>query len=102
VESPNPMLGLSASVTRRKPGTGAAWHPEQRLSREQALRSFTTWAAYAGFDEDVAGMLAPGKYADFIVLDRDIMTCPPDEIAGARVLMTVSGGEIAWTDPAAW
>ncbi len=106
VESANPLLGLSASVTRCKPGDvfneAAAWHPEQRLSRKEAVRSFTSWAAYAGFDEDVAGMLAPGKYADFIVLDRDVMTCPAAEIASARVLMTVSGGEIVWSEPAAW
>ncbi len=103
VESPNPMLGLSASVTRQPPGSdGAAWHPEQRMSREQAVRSFTSWAAYAGFDEDVAGAIAPGKYADFIVLDRDVMTCAPAEIAAAKVLMNVCGGEIVYSDRAAW
>ena len=100
VESPNPMLGIAASVTRGQ--SGGSFHPEQRMTRDEAVRSFTRWAAYAGFDEDVAGSLEPGKYADLVVLDRDIMTCPTEEIAGARGLMTVSGGEIVYAATGAW
>ena len=103
VESPNPMLGIAAAVTREQPGSGrGAWHPEQRMTRTEAIHSFTSWAAYAGFDEEVSGTIEPGKYADMVVLDRDIMTCPQDEIAGTRVLMTVSGGEIVYRDSSAW
>ena len=103
VETPNPLLGIAAAVTRARPGSGEApWRGEQRLTRAEAVRAFTTWAAYAGFDEDVAGSIAPGKYADFVVLDRDIYTCPEAEIASTRVLLTVSGGEIVWRDPSAW
>jgi predicted amidohydrolase YtcJ len=103
VESPNPMLGISAAVTRRPPGAaGEPWHPEQRLTRLEAVRAFTGWAAYAGFDEAVAGSLEPGKYADLVVLDRDIFTCPEEEIAETRVLLTAVGGEIVYSDASAW
>jgi len=97
------MLGIAAAVTREQPGNGRGpWHPEQRMTRTEAVRSFTSWAAYAGFDEGVTGTIEPGKYADLVVLDRDIMTCPQNEIAAARVLMTISGGEIVYRDPSAW
>lgn len=103
VESPNPLLGISAAVTRRAPaGDGPAFHPEQRMTRTEAVRAFTGWAAYAGFDEDVAGSLAPGKYADLVVLDRDLFTCPEEEIASTRVLMTVLGGAVVYHDERAW
>lgn len=103
VESPNPMLGIAAGVTRSQPGVPLRpWHPEQCMTRAEAVLSFTRWAAHAGFDEDVAGSIEPGKYADFVVLDRDIYTCPPEQIAEARVLLTVLGGEIAWQAPGAW
>ena len=72
------------------------------MTRAQAALSFTRWAAYAGFDEDLAGSIEPGKYADFIVLDRDIYTCPSEQIAETRVLLTVLGGEIVWQAPGAW
>jgi hypothetical protein len=61
---------------------------EQALSREQALRAMTIWAAKASFGENRRGSLEPGKNADFVVLDRDIMKVPEDSIAGARVLET--------------
>jgi predicted amidohydrolase YtcJ len=72
------------------------------MTRAEAVLSFTRWAAYAGFDEDVAGSIEPDKYADLVVLDRDIYTCPPEQIAESRVLLTVVGGEIAWQAPGAW
>jgi predicted amidohydrolase YtcJ len=103
VESPNPMLGIAAGVTRSRPGGSLRpWHPEQCMTREEAVLSFTRWAAYAGFDEEMAGTIEPGKYADFVVLDRDIYTCPPEQIAETRVLLTVLGGEIVWQAPGAW
>jgi predicted amidohydrolase YtcJ len=95
VESPNPLLGIAAAVTRQ-PAHGPRFHPEQAMSRTEAVRAFTGWAAYAGFDEDVAGALAPGMFADLVVLDRDIFTCPEDEIARTRVLLTVLGGEVVY------
>ena len=95
VERHNPFLGIYAAITRQdldgQPAGG--WHPEQRMTREEVLRSFTLDAAYAAFEEHLKGSLEPGKLADFILIDRDVMTCPPREIANTRVLRTVIGGE---------
>ncbi|GIK20495.1 MAG: amidohydrolase [Leptolyngbya sp. PLA2] len=95
VESHNPFLGLHAAVTRQTaegdpPG---GWHTEQRMTGEEALRAFTLDAAYAAFWEEITGSIAPGKEADFIVIDRDALTCEPGEIPGTRVLRTVVAGE---------
>lgn len=95
VESHNPFLGIYAAVTRQNTAGQPAggWHPEERMTREEALRSFTWEAAYAAFEEDRTGSLAPGQLADFVVIDRDIMTCEPLEILGTRVLLTVIGSQ---------
>ena len=63
------------------------------MTREEALRSFTNWSAYAEFNEDIKGSLEVGKLADFAVIDRDLMTCPAEYIKDTQVLLTVSGGE---------
>ena len=75
----NPFFGMWMAVTRRA-ADGAVYNPEQKITREQALSMWTLNAAYLSFDEDVKGSLEPGKYADFVVIDRDILTCPEDEI----------------------
>lgn len=95
VEEVNPLLTFHAAVTRQDP-TGwpaGGWYPEQKMTREEALRSMTIWPAYAGFQESVLGSLTPGKYADFVVLDRDIMRVPDTEILGTRVVSTWIGGK---------
>lgn len=101
VESLNPFLGIHAAVTRRRadgsPGPDG-WYPEQRLSVEDAVRGFTLGAAYAGYMEDKIGSLTPGKYADLIVLDRDIFTCDPMAIKDTRVLGTMVNGEWKWRE----
>jgi predicted amidohydrolase YtcJ len=98
VESEKPLWGFYAAVTRQdhegRPAGG--WRPGERMTREQALRAFTFDAAYAAFEEKDKGTLEPGKLADFVVLDTDIMTCPPRDILKARVLMTVIGGEVVY------
>lgn len=100
VESHNPFLGFYAAVTRQnhegQPEGG--WQPDQRMTRDEALKSFTIWAAYAAFEEDQKGTLELGKLADFIVIDRDVMTCEPSEILNTRVLSTVIGGEWVFVD----
>ncbi len=95
VESHNPFAGLYAAVTRQTPEgePPGGWRGEQRLTREEALRAFTTDAAYAAFEEGQKGSLSPGRLADFVVIDRDVMTCDAAQIPGARVLRTVIGGE---------
>ena len=95
VESANPMLGLYAAVTRRDldqklPAGG--WFPDQRLTREEALRSFTAAGAWLAFREADLGSLEVGKQADFVVLDRDVIAGPVGEVPKAKVLRTVVGG----------
>ncbi|MDR1331609.1 MAG: amidohydrolase [Tannerella sp.] len=96
VEHVNPYHGFYAAVTRRnlqgEPEGG--WYPALCMTREEALKSFTIWGAYAMFGEKVKGSLEAGKYADFAVLDRDIMTCDAGELKDTKALMTVLGGKI--------
>ncbi len=98
VEEPNPMLGFYASITRQDPSGNppGGWQPDQRLSREETLRSFTLHAAFAAHAEKELGSLAPGKLADLIVLSKDVMTVPPREILSATVATTVIGGAIVY------
>jgi hypothetical protein len=99
VESFNPFLGIHAAVTRRRTDGSPhpdGWYPEQRLTVSDAVRGFTMGAAYAAYDERRKGSLAPGKLADLIVLDRDIFTVDPMDIAGTQVLATMIDGEWVW------
>jgi predicted amidohydrolase YtcJ len=95
VEEVNPLLTFHAAVTRQDPSNlpAGGWYPEQKMTREEALQSMTIWPAYAGFQESVIGSLTPGKYADFVILDRDIMHVPDAEILGTRVVSTWIGGK---------
>lgn len=99
VELANPFYGLHASVTRQdqqnQPVGG--WLPEQRLSLVEALRSFTVDAAYGAFQEQKMGTLAPGSWADFIIVDRDIFTIPATEIWQTRPLETWIHGQQRFT-----
>src|SRR5687768_5880538 len=82
VEEANPMLGLYAAVTRQDPAghPPGGWMPDQRMTREEALRSFTLDAAYAAHAESLLGSLEAGKLADLVVVSRDIMRVPAKEI----------------------
>jgi predicted amidohydrolase YtcJ len=95
VEDVNPLLTFHAAVTRQNPANMPAggWYPEQKMTREEALQSMTIWPAYAGFQESILGSITPGKYADFVVLDRDIMRVPDTEILGTRVISTWIAGK---------
>jgi predicted amidohydrolase YtcJ len=95
VEEVNPLLTFHAAVTRQDPTNWPAggWYPEQKMTREEALQSMTIWPAYAGFQESDLGSLSPGKYADFVILDRDIMRLPDTEILGTRVVSTWIAGK---------
>ncbi len=101
VEVGSPLIEFYAAVARKDLSgfSGEGWHPEEALSRRQALMLFTYWPAYAAFQEEDLGTIEPGKIADFTVFDRDLMTVPEGEILKARALMTVIGGEIVWQAP---
>lgn len=98
VENVNPLLSFHSAVSRQDganwPTDG--WYPEQRMTREEALRSMTLWPAYAGFQEDILGSLTPGKLADFVVLDQDIMRVPAEMILDTNVLSTWVGGRAVY------
>jgi predicted amidohydrolase YtcJ len=98
VESPNPLISFKAFVTRQDANGWPAggWFPDERTTRMEALKSMTLWPAYAAFMEGVSGSLTPGKYADFVVLDQDIMTIAAERILDTRVLMTVLGGTVVY------
>jgi predicted amidohydrolase YtcJ len=98
VERGEPMIEFYAAVSRKdqKGFSGEGWRPEQKVTREQALKMFTIWAAYAAFEEDLKGSIEPGKLADMTVLSSDIMTIPEPEILKTRCVMTVVGGEIVF------
>ena len=100
VELPNPIDGFYAAITREdKNGSPrGGWFPDQRLSREEALRSWTLEGAYAAFEENGKGSLTPGRLADFIMLSGDIMTIPPADILRTKVTMTVVGGKIVFQE----
>src|SRR5947209_7302243 len=98
VERGEPMIEFYAAVARKdlKGFSGEGWHPEQAVSRLDALKMFTLWAAYAAFEQGDKGSLQPGKLADMTVLSADIMKIPVAQIPKTRCLLTVVGGEIVY------
>ena len=98
VENFNPFVSMYCAVARKdengQPEGG--WYPQEAMTREEALRSYTCWPAYAAFEEHLKGSIQQGMLADFIVIDRDFMTCPEDEIKRIQVLQTVVGGETVY------
>ncbi len=121
VEDPNPILGFYAAITRQdaegRPrdwrdvqqyfqlssqgivDTSAfqnGWYGSEKMTREEALRAFTIWAAYGAFEEDLKGSIEAGKLADLVVLSKDIMTIEPRDIPATEVLMTFIGGKVAY------
>lgn len=98
VESCNPFLGMYCAVARRDESglPSGGWHRSEALTREEALRSYTMWGAYAAFEEGIKGSIEKGKLADFVIVDGDMMTCPEEAIKDIRVLETVIGGETVY------
>jgi predicted amidohydrolase YtcJ len=101
VEEPNPMLGFYAAVTRQDPSgqPPGGWMPDERLSRDEMLKSFTWNAAYAAHAEKDLGSLEVGKLADMVLLDKNVMTVDPREILTTQVVATVIGGEVVYQRP---
>jgi len=88
-----PFPSLWAAIARRTEVKGTQMGKEQRVTREEAIRMYTVNGAYLSFEEDLKGSLEPGKLADMVILDRDILTCPEDDIRDTRVLRTFLGGK---------
>ena len=95
VEDVDPIPSIHASVTRQ-PGKGPAFFPEQRMTRMEALRSYTVANAHAAFEEEIKGRLAPGMLADLVVLSKDLARVPDAEIPSTEVLLTVVGGKVVF------
>jgi predicted amidohydrolase YtcJ len=94
----NPFWGMWHAITRTNPD-GMIHCPDQRITREEAIKCYTIHNAYGSFEENVKGSIETGKLADIVVLDNDILTCPIEEIKDIRVLLTIVGGRIVYQSP---
>ena len=94
----NPFYGMHAAITRqdRNNNPPGGWFPEQKMTRQEALKAYTRWPAYVEFSEDIKGSITAGKLADFVVIDRDYFIMPSNEIHQIQVLRTVLGGETVY------
>jgi len=92
----NPILGVAAAVTRRTLDGQhpRGWYPEQKISVQETVHAYTVGAARAEFEDNNKGTIAPGKLADLVMLDRDIIICEPEEIEKTRVILTVMDGRV--------
>ena len=99
VEKINPLFGFYASVARKDQSgyPEGGFQMENAISREEALRAMTIWAAKAGFEEDLKGSIEAGKLADFVITGKDLMTAPESELFGIKVEATYSGGELVYS-----
>lgn len=98
VEEVNPLISFHSAVSRQDETNWpqGGWYPDQVMTRAEALKAMTIWPAYAGFQEKIMGSITSGKYADFVVLDKDIMTIPASEILSAHVRSTWIGGKAVY------
>ncbi len=92
----NPFFGMWITLTRQPRWTDKILHPEQRISREQAIRLYTINNAYLMFQEQEKGSLEKGKLADFTILKTDILTCPLDQVKDIEVEQTYLGGKLVY------
>lgn len=101
VEEGDPRIEFYAAVARKRlDGTsGPGWHPELAVSRETALKMLTIWPAHGAFQENLRGSIEVGKYADFTVFDRDLMTIPEQDILTSENVLTIVGGRITYQKP---
>lgn len=96
VEEIDPIACFYASVTRKRMDNGFEFFPEQRMTRQEAIASYTLWNAFAAFEEQDKGSISVGKLADFVVLSNDLSTCSDEDILKTKVLMTVVGGAVKY------
>ena len=101
VEPINPIASFYASVSRKtlKGLPEGGYEPDQKMTREQALRSYTLDAAYGAFEETIKGSITVGKLADFTIYNQDLMTVPEHEILNTKVVMTIFNGEVVYQKP---
>ena len=99
VEDVDPIPSFYASVTRKRIDNGLEFFPEQRMTRKEAIASYTIGNAYAAFEEDVKGSLEEGKYADIVILSENLETCSEDEILDTKILLTMVNGQIKYRRP---
>ncbi len=101
VDPENPLVGLHSAVTRQDPKDWpeGGWHPEQRMTLDEALRAYTQGAAYAAYEEDRKGRIAPSLWADLTVVGRDLRSIPPGAIDDAGIAYTVVGGRVVYEAP---
>jgi predicted amidohydrolase YtcJ len=91
----HPFFGMWMVITR-KTADGTVFNPEQKISREQALKMYTWNGAYLSFEEDIKGSIEPGKLADLTIISKDYLTCPEDEIKDIDALVTIVGGKVVF------
>ncbi len=96
VEDVDPIASFYATVTRKRIDNGLEFYPEQKLTRAEAIYSYTMANAYAAFEENIKGSIEPGKYADIIILNKDLMSCTDAEILETHVMMTIVNGAIKY------
>jgi hypothetical protein len=91
----NPFFNMWASITRQT-REGEVIYPQEKVTRQEALKMWTIWAAYLQFGEKSRGSLEPGKYADLVVIDREFLNCPEDEIRRIQPVATVVNGRVVF------
>jgi len=94
----HPFFGMWMAITRET-ADGTVMEPEQRITREEALRMWTRNAAYLSFEEKTKGSIEPGKLADFVVISKDFLSCPVDQIKDIEALQTVVDGKSVYESP---
>jgi predicted amidohydrolase YtcJ len=100
VEDLNPLASFHASVTRFRPADHMLFYPEQKMTRAEAIYSYTMANAIAAFEEQIKGSVSPGKLADLVILSKNLMTCTDAELLETKVLSTLVNGKVAFRDAA--
>ncbi len=94
--APGDQVSMPITLVTRKSDDGRVWNPEQKVTRQEALYMYTSWAARYSGEQDILGSIEVGKLGDLVVLGGDYMTWPEDELDALRVLMTVVGGNVVY------
>ncbi|MBL0099705.1 MAG: amidohydrolase family protein [Saprospiraceae bacterium] len=99
VEDVDPIKSFYASVTRKREDSGFEFFPEQKMTRKEAIYSYTLGNAYAAFEEKIKGSLRPGKVADIVILSKDLINCSEEDILKTKVLYTITDGKVRFESP---